>query len=178
VCGLVLAFHYRMPVWYSMYSTGGFLFLDGLNKAHGFSVLRSGRRFLTGWTIFLCAALTIDLPLKAHGFISYPALSGFSYVVHTLFIGYPFGAYFALEFIVMVQTIFYSSRFGILLVLISTLAFCFITEFPNVYAREWVYRATPRSFLGVPLIVYVSYILIIGLLLLKPLFKSTTPQGK
>src|SRR5258708_28127560 len=173
--GLVLAILGHSPVWYPLFGPGGLIFLDGINSRHGFSVLRHPKTALMVWVGLMIAACMIEL-VAARGLqiVYYPHLSVSEYIVHTLIIGYPSAALFALEVLVFLDLKVTQHFPRLLLFALGMLTFCVTTEFPNTFAWEWAYHITCYGqWLGIPRILFIVYPFLIPILYLKPLFRTT-----
>ena len=101
--GLYLAFVANSPFWYSPFIIGGFLFFEGLNRPHQFSVLKNPRGFLITWFTFILITIGVEF---VGGFWLhlwyYPAYGTFDYLIHVVLIGYAFTGFFGLELFVFV----------------------------------------------------------------------------
>ena len=179
VFGLGLAFFRHYDSWYSVFLTGGFLFLEGVNFPKGFSVLKNGGRFLPTWLIFIATAIAVEVVGNYWlNLWDYPTFDKLDYLIHVLIIGYPLACFFGLEFFVLLQRIFKSSRVQIAILPIAAFLFGYLNEYPNLFAYEWKYNNWPfGESLGIPILVALLWILLLVVLFFKKQFECTTKDG-
>src|SRR4051812_26447828 len=104
--GLYLAFFWHSTIWYSFFVVGGFLFLEGINSKRGFSILGNRKSFVYTWLIFILLGILVELigNLWFDGW-DYP-FGIAAYFIHVILIGYPFVAFFGMEFFVLIKKYF------------------------------------------------------------------------